>query len=47
MKNGGVGFGKVSAKVPARAALIAKLNASAKQIATGKIKPPRTGIANG
>ena len=33
VKNGGVGYGKVSAKAPARAALIAKLNAWAKQIA--------------
>ena len=40
MKNGGVGFGKVSAKAPNRAALIAKLNAVSKQIAAGKIKPP-------
>ena len=47
MKNGGVGYGKVSAKAPARAALISKLNAWAKQISTGKLKPPRTGIANG
>ena len=47
VKNGGVGYGKVSAKAPARAALIAKLNTWAKQISTGKVKPPRTGIANG
>ena len=42
VKNGGVGYGKVSANAPARAALIAKLNAWAKQISTGKVKPPRT-----
>ena len=42
VKNGGVGYGKVSAKAPARAALIAKLNTWAKQIASGKVKPPRT-----
>jgi len=40
VKNGGVGFGKVSAKAPNRAALIAKLNAVSKQIAAGKIKIP-------
>ena len=38
VKNGGVGFGKVSAKAPNRAALLAKLNAVSKQIADGKIK---------
>ena len=38
--NGGVGFGKVSVKAPNRAALIAKLTAVSKQIASGKIKPP-------
>ena len=42
MKNGGVGYGKVSAKAPNRTALIATLNTWAKQIATGKVKPPRT-----
>ena len=42
VKNGGVGYGKVSAKAPNRTALIAKLNAWAKQIADGKVKPPRT-----
>jgi basic membrane protein A len=42
VKNGGVGYGKVSTKAPARTALIAKLNTWAKQIATGKVKPPRT-----
>jgi basic membrane protein A and related proteins len=40
VKNGGVGFGKVSTKAPGRAALIAKLTAISKQIAAGKIKAP-------
>ncbi len=40
VKNGGVGFGKVSTKAPNRTALIAKLEAVAKQIAAGKIKAP-------
>jgi basic membrane protein A len=40
VKNGGVGFGKVSVKAPARAKLIAKLTAVSKQIAAGKIKIP-------
>jgi basic membrane protein A len=40
VKNGGVGYGKVSVKAPNRAALIAKLNAVSKQIASGQIKPP-------
>ena len=40
VKNGGVGFGKVSVKAPQRAALIAKLTAVSKQIAAGKIKAP-------
>ena len=40
VKNGGVGFGKVSAKAPNRAALIAKLTAISKDIAAGKIKIP-------
>lgn len=40
VKNGGVGFGKVSSKAPGRAALIAKLTAVAKQISAGKIKIP-------
>jgi basic membrane protein A len=47
VKNGGVGYGKVSTKATNRSALIAKLNTWAKQISTGKVKPPRTGIANG
>lgn len=41
VKNGGVGYGKVSTAVPNRAKLIAKLNAVSKLIASGKIKPPR------
>jgi basic membrane protein A len=40
VKNGGVGFGKVSVKAPNRAKLIAKLTAVSKQIAAGKIKIP-------
>jgi basic membrane protein A and related proteins len=40
VKNGGVGFGKVSVKAPNRKALIAKLTAISKQIAAGKIKAP-------
>ncbi len=47
VKNGGVGFGKVSVNAPNRQSLIAKLNTWAKRIATGKVKPPRTGIKNG
>jgi basic membrane protein A len=42
VKNGGVGYGKVSTKAPNRAALIGKLNLWSKQIASGKVKPPRT-----
>jgi basic membrane protein A len=38
--NGGVGFGKVSAKAPNRAKLIAKLQAVSRALAAGKIKPP-------
>jgi basic membrane protein A and related proteins len=38
VKNGGVGFGKVSVKAPNRAALIKKLNLVSKRIAQGKIK---------
>ena len=41
-KNGGVGYGKVSTTAPKRTALIAKLNAWTKQLASGKVKPPRT-----
>ncbi len=40
VKNGGVGYGRVSAKAPNRAALIKKLNAVSKQIAAGKIRIP-------
>ncbi len=40
VKNAGVGYGKVSAKAPRRAALIARLNAISKQIANGTIKVP-------
>jgi basic membrane protein A len=40
VKNGGVGFGKVSIKAPNRAKLIAKLNVVSKAIAAGKIKIP-------
>jgi basic membrane protein A len=40
VKNGGVGFGKVSVKAPNRAKLIATLTAVSKQIADGKIKIP-------
>jgi basic membrane protein A len=40
VKNGGVGFGKVSVKAPGRAKLIAKLTATSKRIAAGKIKIP-------
>ncbi|HEU0336524.1 MAG TPA: BMP family ABC transporter substrate-binding protein [Gaiellaceae bacterium] len=40
VKNGGVGFGKVSVKAPGRAKLIAKLTATSKAIAAGKIKIP-------
>ena len=41
-KNGGVGYGKVSTAAPKRAALIKKLNAWTKQLASGKVKPPST-----
>jgi basic membrane protein A len=41
VKNGGLGFGKVSVKAPRRAALIAKLTAVSKQIAAGKIRIPK------
>ena len=42
VKSGGVGYGKISTAVPNRSALIAKLNSWAKQISTGKVKPPST-----
>ena len=38
LKNGGVGIGKISPKVPA--AFIAKMNSLRGQIISGKIKPP-------
>ncbi len=41
VKNGGVGFGKVSVKATNRAKIIAKLTAVSKLIAAGKIKPPK------
>jgi basic membrane protein A len=41
VKNGGVGFAKVSAAAPNRAAITAKLTAVSKLIAAGKIKPPK------
>jgi basic membrane protein A len=42
VKNGGVGFGKVSTKAPGRVALINLLGKWSKDIAAGKVKPPRT-----
>ena len=41
-KNNGIGYGKVSTKAPQRAKLIALLNTWTKQLASGKVKPPRT-----
>lgn len=38
--NGGVEFGRVSARAPHRAALVARLNAARKQLASGAIKAP-------
>jgi basic membrane protein A len=40
IKNGGIGYGKVSTKLKNRAAIIKKTNAIKKLIASGKIKPP-------
>jgi len=40
VKNGGIGYGKVSAKLKNRAAIIKKVNAIKKLIAAGKIVPP-------
>ncbi|MDX6542743.1 MAG: basic rane protein, partial [Gaiellaceae bacterium] len=40
VKNGGIGYGKVSTKLKNRAAIIKKTNAIKKLIASGKIKPP-------
>lgn len=42
VKNNGVGYGKVSAKAPNRAALLGKLELWRRNLAAGKIKPPRT-----
>jgi basic membrane protein A and related proteins len=42
VKNGGVGFGKVSTKAPKRVSLINLLGKWSKDIAAGKVKPPRT-----
>jgi basic membrane protein A len=42
VKNKGVGYGKVSTKAPSRAALIGKLNLWSRNLASGKVKPPRT-----
>jgi basic membrane protein A and related proteins len=41
VKNGGVGFGKVSTKAPARASLLNLLGKWSKDISSGKVKPPR------
>jgi basic membrane protein A len=41
VKNGGVGYGKVSSKAPARASLLNLLGKWSKNIASGKVKPPR------
>jgi basic membrane protein A len=40
VKNNAVGYGKLSSKLKNRAAIIAKVEAIKKQIASGKIKPP-------
>ena len=40
--HGGVGYGKVSAKAPNRVALTLLLGKWSKDIASGKVKPPRT-----
>jgi basic membrane protein A len=42
VKNGGVGFGKVSTKAPNRVSLINLLGKWQKELASGAIKPPRT-----
>ena len=42
VKNKGVGYGKVSKTVPNRNALIGKLNLWSRNLASGKVKPPRT-----
>ena len=41
-KNNGVAYGKVSTTAPSRAGLVALLNQWQKQLASGKVKPPRT-----
>ena len=41
-KNNGVGYGKVSTAAPSRAGLIALLGKWQKDLASGKVKPPRT-----
>lgn len=40
VKNAGVGYGKVSARVPNRRAIIRQVEAIRRQIASGRIKPP-------
>jgi basic membrane protein A and related proteins len=40
VKNGGHDYAKISTRVPGRAAIIKKVDAIKKQIASGKIKPP-------
>jgi basic membrane protein A len=42
VKNGGVGFGKVSTNAPGRVGLINLLGKWSKQIASGAVKPPTT-----
>jgi basic membrane protein A len=42
VKNKGVGYGAVSKTAPNRAALIGKLNLWSRNLASGKVKPPRT-----
>jgi basic membrane protein A and related proteins len=41
-KNNGIGYGKVSTAAPSRAGVIALLNKWQKDLASGKVKPPRT-----
>ena len=42
VKNGGVGYGKVSTTAPGRVSLINLLGKWSKQLASGAVKPPRT-----
>jgi len=42
VKNKGVGFGKVSTKAPGRVALVNLLGKWSRDLAAGKVKPPRT-----